>query len=84
MGWGCDGVSVFSEDEAYCGYYGEVYFESYEGEVAYFDVFVEVACFHEGVHEGFHEAVALNFIYCLFFIFFRGLIDDHEMGDDFW
>ena len=26
----------------------------------------------------------MNFIYCLFFIFFGGLIDDHEVGDDFW
>ena len=50
----CGGVSVFSEDEAYCWYYGKVYFEAYEGEVAYFDVFVEVACFYEGVHDGFH------------------------------
>ena len=51
---GCDGVSVFSEDEAYCGYYGEVDFDADEGEVANFDVFVEVACFYEGVHDGFH------------------------------
>lgn len=51
---GRDGVSVFSEDEAYCWHYGEVYFDAYEGEVAYFDVFVEVACFYEGVHDRFH------------------------------
>ncbi len=51
---GCDGVSGFSEDQADCWYYGEVYFDAYEGEVAYFDVSVEVACFYEGVHDRFH------------------------------
>ena len=52
--FGCDGVTVFSEDEADRWDYGEVDFEAYEGEVSYFDVSVEVACFYKGVHDWFH------------------------------